>query len=207
MPATNHQEALQPLARLATVLFYLGAAGLLIFLPGALLSPNVSYGDVSQDMVCVLAETLHLPFGPIDPPPPSVQVSREAAKVCTTDPVGSEIAVGVLAQLPKALLYLGALWTLRTMHRATGREGLFGQSMVRWTQRLSWWLLAGGVVAAALQSWGEANLINQILPSENASVPHVFLDNFPWGTLLAGLGVLTVSRITRVANREIADSH
>ncbi|MGW5641968.1 hypothetical protein ACWEV3_08620 [Saccharopolyspora sp. NPDC003752] len=200
---SDQRDALQPITRVATVLFYYGAIVLAVFGIAALFSTNFSFLGVSKGEVCSITSEYQIPISSDASPVPNVvHLHSELAQVCTTAPTGAAIALGLLSRLPNAVLYLGTLWMILRLSRIAGRDRVFSEPVVASLRRLAWWLVIGGVAAAAIQSWAEADLVALIVPDSHSSAPRAFMTNFPWGVLFAGVGVFTVARIVRLGVRE-----
>ncbi|MER7013168.1 hypothetical protein ABT324_17245 [Saccharopolyspora sp. NPDC000359] len=200
---TDQRDALRPITRVAAVLFYSGAVVLAVFGIGALFSDDFSFLGVGAGEVCLTTSEYQIPIGSDTSPVPNVvHLSSELARVCTTAPTGGAIALGLLCSLPNVVLFLGASWMVLGVSRIAGRERVFSEPVVASLRRLAWWVVIGGVVAAAIQSWAEANLVALIIPDSHSDAPRAFMTNFPWGVLFAGVGVFTVARIVRLGVRE-----
>ncbi|WP_344285705.1 hypothetical protein [Streptomyces hebeiensis] len=131
--------------------------------------------------------------------------SKEGAQVsvipeyCAADMDGYQRILNVLSELPSALLLIGGLILLNMLLKAAARNGIYTLQTANRVRVLSWWLLVGSVLAEIIQANAQTALLDT-LTTEAPYTAVSWLNAWtpPYLAVLAGLGLLTFSRIIRV---------
>lgn len=128
---------------------------------------------------------------------PGAQSNRTGLEICTVHPGAQDRVLSGLMQWPSLLFTIGFLLGLRVLIRTARRDGLFTAGVARRLDALGWYLLAGAVLVAAIQSTGGTLLLRQLVKGVDFST--VFIDQWSmaWSTLIGAFGLITLGRVMR----------
>jgi hypothetical protein len=122
-------------------------------------------------------------------------------QACATSPGVGQRVLYTLTSLPGLLLWGVVLFLLWRVIRAANQTGPFTPGVAVAMQRLGWLIIAGTVVAAAVQAFALHELLNTMLRLPGSSFAEVVIE--PIKALvpvpaLAGAALLTFARIIRL---------
>jgi hypothetical protein len=199
-------DPLAPIEFVVTILSGLVVALFVVTIPFTVFG-SVSFMGIGDKEACATVRSGTVPYFVADGVTPSEGVRGlhrdarswpEDLQICNRDPsVGVKAASVVSMGLDLAML-LGFLWLTRRLIQAVRRERLFAQGTAARARMLGWFLIAGSVFAALIGAVLRGIVVSTAV--ENVSWTRGLGDfDMPWAVVIAGLGVITFSRVLRHA--------
>ena len=130
-----------------------------------------------------------------------------SVRFCANDPSGIQETLYLGIPWPRLLFWIGLLGLTKRLIRRGRREGMFTNQFAHGVGVVGAYLLVGCFAVAAIQAAAQGMLIATLLPHEGTWIGFVGWD-FSLSALIAGFGLLTVSRVLQqaVAMRDDLDA-
>jgi hypothetical protein len=135
----------------------------------------------------------------------SVQVNGTIQACTGFHPATTQRALYALTSLPSWLIWVSVLFLLVRLLIVARRDGPFTLRTVAIMRRLGWLIIAGTVVAALIEAFAQHELLDTMITQPGTLFTFLFglLLTLPFSPMvpvaaLAGAGLLTFSRITRL---------
>lgn len=210
---TNH--ATDPLGPIDFILNVLGTLTITLLLTVTLTSlfGSGSGLGITDDQVCAEASPT------VVQGPQQAELLREgtigdngtwgttSVRFCAEDPSATQEVLHLGIPGPGLLFWIGLLVLTKRLTRRGRRDGMFTDHFAHGVGLVGAYLLVGCVVVAAIHAAAQGMLIATLLPDEGAWIGFVGWD-FSFSSLIAGFGLLTVSRVLHqaVAMRDDLDA-
>ncbi|MFK0238722.1 DUF2975 domain-containing protein [Streptomyces vinaceus] len=195
---TQDRKLLEPLT--TVVSFGLRLLIGLLLISGVLAAFNGSASLWGSADSCVTADWITSSSGIID----SAFAASGGAHVnaipqyCTENPDAAQQLLAALSHLPSLVVLIGTLTLLHRLLTAAARDGVHTTQSAARLQTLGWWLLAGCLIAKAVEALAQAALLATMTDQVTFSAETTMqLLSPPYTMALTALGVLTFARITK----------
>lgn len=134
-----------------------------------------------------------------------VRANWDTASVCAAHPTSAQSLAAAMTQLPTALLFLGALYLTQRLIRTAARDGAYTTATARLLLILGWWLIAGELVATAIEAFARIDLLGTLV-AWNVDWGQWFVAwDLSWPVIFTGLGLITLARVFRIGAGMSAD--
>ena len=203
--ATNPQRAIRPLATATFGLSVLFAGAILTVLALAIGAGQGSFGGFGNSPICATNPNSGVSgfstrgLGIVTKPGAQLDLSAPIG-ACAAHPSLGQRILDTLTSLPTSLIWVGVLVLLWRLIQIASRRGPFTVAAAGAMRLLGWFILVGGVLATALEGFAKDQLLTTMIVQQNY-VGDAF--SAPLKALpvlaLAGAGLLTFARITRLA--------
>jgi hypothetical protein len=215
LPTLTLRNRLQPLATVATWVFWLAVAATATTVirtltgQGPLFGAHIGGPSPTLTGICVNAAPALLPHTGSGLSPaglaPGVHAAWTTATVCAAHPTAGQALAATVAVLPIALLRLGAFYLAMRLARTAARDGVYTPQAARLLLILGWWLLAGGLVATVAEAFARLNLLGLMVawPVDWAQWPAAW--SVSWPVFWFGLGLIIFARVMRIGAGMRAD--
>lgn len=199
---TRQRSPLEPAATWVHV--FLVLAGFLVVVTGtaAVLGSGSLFG-IGASEVCVEAANGRVPVPQDDVDvvlgvEDGVRSWTPVVELCVTSPTAGQRALGVLAQAPAFLVFVGALVLATRLIRGASREGIFTVRVAGRLRTLGWVVLAGEAAATFVEAQARNWLIDAMMEDRRGVLT---LDDWdvPIMALFFGAVLISVARIMRVS--------
>jgi hypothetical protein len=125
--------------------------------------------------------------------------------VCAAHPTVRQALAAAVTLLPADLLRLGALYLAMRLARAAARDGVYTAQAARLLLILGWWLLAGELVATAIEAFARMNLLGQLVTWNVDWGQWPVAWTVSWPVVWIGLGLIIFARVMRIGAGMRAD--
>ncbi|MGO8885621.1 MAG: hypothetical protein ACLPUO_06830 [Streptosporangiaceae bacterium] len=136
---------------------------------------------------------------------PGVRATWNTASVCAAHPTVRQALAAAVTLLPADLLRLGALYLAMRLARAAARDGVYTAQAARLLLILGWWLLAGELVATAIEAFARMNLLGQLVTWNVDWGQWPVAWTVSWPVVWIGLGLIIFARVMRIGAGMRAD--
>ncbi|MFI7536630.1 DUF2975 domain-containing protein [Streptosporangium sp. NPDC049376] len=165
---------------------------------GLLASGRGSLFGLDGETACAVDPGLQAGEVLVDRATSGVSTMATGTRFCTGDPSGAQMIWQALTTFPGFVLAVGALVMVWRMVRVADRRGVYTLDVARGLRSLGWWLLAGAVLAPAVQDLANAQLLGTL----SVGYSYTFrLPDISPAVVLTGLGLITLTRVMRNAVR------
>jgi hypothetical protein len=127
-----------------------------------------------------------------------VRSGPSVVRMCDESPTVEQRLLGVAAQAPTFLVFVGALLLAARLIRGAAREGIFTQTVAKRLRMLGWFVLVGEAVATFVEAQARNWLTNTMIVDRDT----VFTVNdwdVPLMALFLGAVLISMGRIMRVS--------
>ncbi|MEV6197879.1 DUF2975 domain-containing protein [Streptomyces sp. NPDC051920] len=198
------RNPLEPMSSAVTSIVMLFAVLTVLGVFGSMFVDGVSVLGVGDTTICVTDETKTVNSGVpsyLDfkaAPGASLDLGAHPG-YCTDDPSTVQGLLNTATQAPSFVFTMGALLLVLRLIRGAEGDGLYTARTAERLRGVGWWLLAGSVLAAIVESVSEKALIDSLSRGGDVGALSGLISwDAPYMAILTGLGVLSFARIMRV---------